>query len=79
MKDMGHAMLHVSKSIKATFVHECIRSDNQLPFNSPQVLSALDILQPPHIDYFEEMYPSLLLTALDGQEFLNMVSRSALV
>lgn len=24
---------------------------------SPQVLSALDILQPPHIDYFEEMYP----------------------
>lgn len=23
----------------------------------PQVLSALDILQPPHIDYFEEMYP----------------------
>ena len=29
-------------------------------FFSPQVLSALDILQPPHIDYFEEMYPSLL-------------------
>lgn len=26
-------------------------------FVSPQVLSALDILQPPHIDYFEEMYP----------------------
>lgn len=25
--------------------------------SSPQVLSALDILQPPHIDYFEEMYP----------------------
>lgn len=23
-----------------------------------QVLSALDVLQPPHIDYFEEMYPS---------------------
>lgn len=23
----------------------------------PQVLSAIDILQPPHIDYFEEMYP----------------------
>ena len=26
---------------------------------SPQVLSALDILQPPQIDCFEEMYPSL--------------------
>ncbi|XP_022619192.1 serine/threonine-protein kinase NLK isoform X2 [Seriola dumerili] len=25
-------------------------------FLSPQVLSALDILQPPHIDYFEEIY-----------------------
>lgn len=27
-----------------------------------QVLSALDILQPPHIDYFEEMYPKLRST-----------------
>lgn len=73
MKDFGHAMLDVSKSIRAAFVHYCIRNDDQLLFNSPQVLSALDILQPPHIDYFEEMYPSLFLTGLDGQEFLNMV------
>lgn len=27
-------------------------------FSFSQVLSALDILQPPHIDYFEEMYPN---------------------
>ncbi|KAJ7309047.1 hypothetical protein JRQ81_008337 [Phrynocephalus forsythii] len=26
-------------------------------FKHDNVLSALDILQPPHIDYFEEMYP----------------------
>ncbi|KAF7219569.1 serine/threonine-protein kinase NLK-like [Nothobranchius furzeri] len=28
-------------------------------FKHENVLSALDILQPPHIDYFEEMYPLL--------------------
>ena len=26
---------------------------------SLQVLSALDILQPPHLDFFQEMYPLL--------------------
>lgn len=26
-----------------------------------QVLSALDILQPPHVDYFEEMYPVCIM------------------
>jgi hypothetical protein len=25
-----------------------------------QVLSALDILQPPHLDFFQEMYPLLI-------------------
>lgn len=53
----------------SNFVNYCIRNYNQLLFNSPQVLSALDILQPPHIDYFEEMYPSLFLTVPNGLEF----------
>lgn len=30
---------------------------NLILFFSFQVLSALDILQPPHLDFFQEMYP----------------------
>lgn len=29
-----------------------------------QVLSALDILQPPHIDFFQEMYPLTICECL---------------
>lgn len=43
-------------------------------FACPQVLSALDILQPPHIDYFEEMYPLPLWS--DCDVWSTEVSRS---
>lgn len=36
---------------------------------SLQVLSALDILQPPTLDFFQEMYPFICLIALSNKSF----------
>lgn len=44
-------------------IFRCIYLLNAIVFNAVfcfiflQVLSALDILQPPHLDFFQEMYP----------------------
>lgn len=56
-KEAGSIVL----SLSFFFSHSVKERDTQslLFFSFLQVLSALDILQPPHLDFFQEMYPFL--------------------
>lgn len=42
-----------------------------------QVLSALDILQPPHLDFFQEMYPFCInINHASKTDYSNLISKN---